>query len=152
MQDFVRDAVRELRAVRPRRVQPAEHADDRVDRLAAERWQPIHQDYRKARARGLDRGGDARGAGADHADVAAALTHRRLLGARHDPRFRIKRTVQHLTALTATWPSVPRPMRRAPGSLAVPGACRIWLIRICAEQSDRTRAAVPDCPPRDRRT
>ena len=88
VQDAVRDAVGELVAVRAVGEQAAERADDRVDRLAAERRQPVDQRDLAAEARRFERRRDAGDAGAEHADVDGHVLRCRARGTPHDPRRR----------------------------------------------------------------
>ena len=82
VENVVGDAVGELVAVGAVGEQPAKRADDRVDRLAAERGQSVDQDDLAAEPRRLDRGGNAGDAGADHADIRLHLANRSALRSR----------------------------------------------------------------------
>ena len=84
-QDAVGDAVGELVAAVAVGEQAAERPDHRIDRLPAERVQPVDQRDLAAEPRRLQRGRHARDAGADHADVDADLPRRGRAVAPHDP-------------------------------------------------------------------
>jgi hypothetical protein len=88
VQDVVGDAVGELMSVAAVGEQAAEGADDRVDRLSAERGQAVDQRHRAAEARRLERCRDAGDAGAHDADVGRQLPRRRVRRPANDARRR----------------------------------------------------------------
>src|SRR6185503_11785949 len=73
LEDAGGDAVRELEALRTVGEEPAERADDRVHRLAAERRQPVDQDDLATQRRSFQRGRGAGDAGTQHADIGSLL-------------------------------------------------------------------------------
>ena len=86
-QDAVGDAVRELVAAAAVGEQAAERPDHRVDRLSAERVQPVDQRDLGPEPGGFERSRHASDAGADDADVRTDLPRRCAL-APHDARRR----------------------------------------------------------------
>jgi hypothetical protein len=95
VQNLVRDPVRELPPVLPRRIQPAKHTDDGIDGLTTQRRQTINENHAAARASRLHRRGYTRRSGPDHANVTTALEYRRLFLAGDDSSVGTKRTVEH---------------------------------------------------------
>jgi hypothetical protein len=84
-QDVVGNAMGELAPMGAVGEQATEGADDRVDRLAAERRQPVQQRDLAAEAGGLERGRDAGNAGAQDADIRRQMPRRTVGRAPDDP-------------------------------------------------------------------
>ena len=90
---FIGDAVGELAPFLARRVQPAKHADDGIDGLAAQGRQTVDQNDAASGTRRFHGRGNARRARSDHTDVAAPLEYRRLLFTGDDLRIGTERAI-----------------------------------------------------------
>jgi hypothetical protein len=84
-QDIVGNAMGELAPMGAVGEQSAEGADDRVDRLATERRQPVQQRDLPAEAGGFEGGRDAGNAGAQHADIGRQMPRPTVGRALDDP-------------------------------------------------------------------
>ena len=85
----------ELFAVRPIPEEPAEHANDGVDRLPAERREAVDQNHIAAEAGGLHGSRNTRDARAHHAQVGLVFANWRRVCAPHDLRPRPEKFVHH---------------------------------------------------------